>query len=492
MFKTLRGQLVLSHILPSLVIIPIMGIALVYFLETRLILPSLENQLEDDTVVIARFARSQPQIFSDVQLSKSLLEGSELETNTRVMILNPQGVLLASSDAADEPRLNQYLDTPGVAAARQGIVTKHTDFSQTLEGDIVDVFTPVKDQENQVIGIIRLSYRYTTVQDQLLSLRYLIFGILALGATSSAILGFLLALNISNPIQQATESVMDLVRGIRAELLPEEGPSEIKILQQAVNFLVTRLRELRQNRQQLLANLVHELGRPLGGLNMSIQVLRRGAKDDPQSLDELLAGMDAETRVLRRLLDDLSHLHDQVIGTREMNFETVAVSEWLPKILLSSRETAQRKGLSWLQNVPPGLPEIRLDPQRMAQAVSNLTANAIKYTPRGGTVEVAAGESDAMVWILVHDTGPGIPVEEQAKIFEPFFRGTQKQRIKQGMGLGLNIARDYVIAHYGRIEVDSTPGLGSTFTIWLPKHQRELSVRPTSDDMPSTVKATGS
>ena len=492
MFKTLRGQLVLSHILPSLVIIPIMGIALVYFLETRLILPSLENQLEDDTVVIARFARSQPQIFSDAQLSKSLLEGSELETNTRVMILNPQGVLLASSDAADEPRHNQYLDTPGVAAARQGIVTKHTDFSQTLEGDIVDVFTPVKDQENRVIGIIRLSYRYTTVQDQLLSLRYLIFGILALGATSSAILGFLLALNISNPIQQATESVMDLVRGIRAELLPEEGPSEIKILQQAVNFLVTRLRELRQNRQQLLANLVHELGRPLGGLNMSIQVLRRGAKDDPQSLDELLAGMDAETRVLRRLLDDLSHLHDQVIGTREMNFETVAVSEWLPKILLSSRETAQRKGLSWLQNVPPGLPEIRLDPQRMAQAVSNLTANAIKYTPRGGTVEVAAGESDAMVWILVHDTGPGIPVEEQAKIFEPFFRGTQKQRIKQGMGLGLNIARDYVIAHYGRIEVDSTPGLGSTFTIWLPKHQRELSVRPTSDDMPSTVKATGS
>ncbi|MFN2198283.1 MAG: sensor histidine kinase [Anaerolineales bacterium] len=492
MFKTLRGQLVLSHILPSLVIIPIMGIALVYFLETRLILPSLENQLEDDTVVIARFARSQPQIFSDAQLSKSLLEGSELETNTRVMILNPQGVLLASSDAADEPRLNQYLDTPGVAAARQGIVTKHTDFSQTLEGDIVDVFTPVKDQENQVIGIIRLSYRYTTVQDQLLSLRYLIFGILALGATSSAILGFLLALNISNPIQQATESVMDLVRGIRAELLPEEGPSEIKILQQAVNFLVTRLRELRQNRQQLLANLVHELGRPLGGLNMSIQVLRRGAKDDPQSLDELLAGMDAEARVLRRLLDDLSHLHDQVIGTRELNFETVAVSEWLPEILLSSRETAQRKGLSWLQNVPPGLPEIRLDPQRMAQAVSNLTANAIKYTPRGGTVEVAAGESDAMVWILVHDTGPGIPVEEQAKIFEPFFRGTQKQRIKQGMGLGLNIARDYVIAHYGRIEVDSTPGLGSTFTIWLPKHQRELSVRPTSDDMPSTVKATGS
>lgn len=489
MFRTLRGQLVLSHILPSLVIIPIMGIALVYFLETRLILPNLENQLGDDTVVIARLAGALPQIFGDAELSRSLLNGIDLETNTRVMIIDPQGILLASSDAIDDTRLNQILDTPGVAYALQGNTTRHVDFSQTLRGEIVDVFTPVKNNDNQVIGIVRLSYRYTTMQEQLLNLRYLIFGILALGATSSAVLGFLLALNISNPIQQVTESVLDLVRGTRVDLLPEEGPSEIKILQQAVNFLVTRLRELRQNRQQLLANLVHELGRPLGGLHMGIQVLRRGAKDDPQNLDQLLQGMDAEARVLRRLLDDLSHLHDQVIGTRELDFEIVDISEWLPQILLSAQEAAHKKGLAWVTNLPPQLPELMLDPQRMAQVIGNLTANAIKYTPGGGSVEVTAGESENMVWIRVTDSGPGIPIEEQDRIFEPFFRGTQKQRIKQGMGLGLNIARDYVIAHHGRLEVDSTPGQGSTFTVWLPKNLKlpDLAAFDQTPDMKTSV-----
>ena len=228
------------------------------------------------------------------------------------------------------------------------------------------------------------------------------------------------------------------------------------------------MHELRQNRQQLLANLVHELGRPLGGLHTGIQVLRRGAKDDPQILDEMLEGMEIETSILQRLLEDLSHLHDQVIGTRELNFQKVALSEWLPSTLISAEEAALRKNLKWMTNIPQELPEIDLDPQRMAQVIGNLLANAIKYTPRGGTVNVSAGERGEMIWIRVNDTGPGIPVDEQDMIFEPFYRGTQRQRIKQGMGLGLHIAKDYVTAHHGRIEVDSAPGSGSSFTIWLP------------------------
>jgi two-component system sensor histidine kinase BaeS len=477
-FKTLRGQLVLSHILPSLVIIPLMGIALVYFLESRLILPGLENQLADDAVIFAGIARTQPQIFSDAQLAGSLIEDYELKTSTRVMLLDPQGILLASSDPTDDYRLNQVLDTEGAAKARLGITSRHLDFSLGLRGEVVDVFTPVEDDEGHLTGIVRLSYRFSTVEEQLMSLRYLIVGIIIVGSVSSAILGFLLALNIGHPIQQATESVLDLVRGGRTDPLPEQGPAEIKILQQAVNFLVEKLRELRQNRRRLLANLVHELGRPLGSLHMGIQVLRKGAKDDPQILDELLDGMETEARILRRLLDDLSHLHDQVIGVRELDLQTVALSQWLSGVLISNQEAAHRKGLNWDTDIAKDLPEIKLDPQRMAQAIGNLTTNAIKYTPRGGTVSVSAGESGESIWIRVSDTGPGIPVEEQEMIFEPFFRGTQRQRIKQGMGLGLHIARDYVTAHSGRLEVDSTPGSGSRFTIWLPKFVGRSDLSP--------------
>lgn len=468
MLKTLRGQLILSHILPSLVIIPVMGIALVYFLESKIILPSIEQQLIDDGIVIAKIALNDPQLFQDSQISQSLLQALELETRTRVMIINPEGRMLASSNPSDAAQLNQFIEHPDLQVALGGKLTHHIDFSQTLHGNIVDVFTPVIDNSGQLLGVIRLSYRFTTVAEQLMGLRTMILAILLIGTIFSAILGFILALNINHPIQDVTQAIFDLASGTRADPLPEEGTLEIKTLQHAANFLVTRLRELEQNRHQLLANLIHEVGRPLGSLRTSIQVLRRGAKEDPQVLDELLEGMETNTSILGRLLDDLSHLHDHLIGSLEIKLEPVNLSKWLPVILHSGREEALRKGLQWHMDFPENLPMLEIDPQRISQTISNLVSNAIKYSSKGDSVSVCAGQQEKMVWIRVSDTGPGIPVEEQQKIFDPFFRGTQKRRIKQGMGLGLSISRDLVEAHNGKLQVESTPGLGSHFTIWLP------------------------
>jgi signal transduction histidine kinase len=104
----------------------------------------------------------------------------------------------------------------------------------------------------------------------------------------------------------------------------------------------------------------------------------------------------------------------------------------------------------------------------LGQALGNLLSNAIKYTPPGATVSVDAGVDGEMFWIQVGDTGPGIAPEEQARIFDPFYRSQPGQRFPQGMGLGLSIARDVVVAHGGRLELDSAPGLGSRFTVYLP------------------------
>jgi signal transduction histidine kinase len=100
--------------------------------------------------------------------------------------------------------------------------------------------------------------------------------------------------------------------------------------------------------------------------------------------------------------------------------------------------------------------------------VSNLLSNAIKYTASGGAVSVEAVQEQDVLWIEVSNTGPGIDPEEQARIFAPFYRGRSAGRFPQGMGLGLTIARDLVIAHGGRLELDSAPSRGSRFTIWLP------------------------
>ena len=214
--------------------------------------------------------------------------------------------------------------------------------------------------------------------------------------------------------------------------------------------------------------MVHELGRPLGALRSAIQALAGGAGQDPQLLADLTAGMDDEAARLQNLLDDLAHLHEQVLGTLELDYKPLLMSEWLPKVIRPWQEAARDKHLSWNTDITANLPEISADPMRLASAVENLVSNAIKYTQPGGSVVVKAGVDGEELWITVQDTGSGIAPDEQEKVFEPFYRGNQGRRFKQGMGLGLSIAHDLVEAHGGWISLESQPGNGSRFTIHLP------------------------
>jgi signal transduction histidine kinase len=109
-----------------------------------------------------------------------------------------------------------------------------------------------------------------------------------------------------------------------------------------------------------------------------------------------------------------------------------------------------------------------VDDDRVAQAIGNLCSNAVKFTPKGGKVTISAGVEQDHLWIEVSDTGPGISLHDQEMIFQPFYRGNQKRRILQGMGLGLTIARDIINAHGGQIQVESEPGSGAKFKIQLP------------------------
>jgi len=203
-------------------------------------------------------------------------------------------------------------------------------------------------------------------------------------------------------------------------------------------------------------------------MRSAIQALLGGADEEPTLRRELLAGIEGEVDRLQRLLDDLARLHDQVVGTLELAYQPLAVSEWLLHMLAPWRAAAQEKGLHWEVTVPADLPSLAADPDRLAQALGNLLSNAIKYTPPGGTVSVGAGIEGEEIWVRVSDTGPGIAPEEQARIFDPFYRGRSERRFPQGVGLGLTIARDLAIAHGGRLELESTLGLGSHFTLWLP------------------------
>jgi signal transduction histidine kinase len=119
-------------------------------------------------------------------------------------------------------------------------------------------------------------------------------------------------------------------------------------------------------------------------------------------------------------------------------------------------------------DIPSNLPIVLMDPDRMAQAIGNILSNAIKFTATSGKVSMTAHYQAGRFSLQVRDSGPGIPPEEQENIFQPFYRGSHGKRIVEGMGLGLSIARDILVAHGGDIQVESTPGAGSSFLLQVP------------------------
>jgi two-component system, OmpR family, sensor histidine kinase BaeS len=471
MLNTLRGRFILSHILPLLIVIPLMGIATIYLIEKQILVPSLLSELEGNALVLSRLAARDLEIWQDPAYAQQLLAQGSFRTDGHLMLFDSNGTLIASSDPAGTDRLGSLVGHPGFDAARQGQVTAQLRSSQSLSDDIADVLAPILGPDGELLGFVRLSFHYYSFIEDLYQLRYLLTGILVLTLLFGTALGITLAINVGRPVQQVAQAVSALANGERSEALPELGAEETRHLSRAVNALFERLRVLEAARKRLLANLIHEIGRPLGALRMGIEALSHGANRDPQFYAELLEGMDLETARLQRLLEDLSHLHEQALGMLELDHQNLDLTTWLPGMLTSWKQAASKKRLHWELHLAQSMPVVRADPLRLDQVIGNLVSNAIKFTPGGGTVKIEAGNSGSDTWIRISDTGPGIPPEAQEKMFEPFVRGGQGRRFPQGMGLGLSIARELVEAHGGRLELESEPGLGSKFTVWLPRYR---------------------
>lgn len=466
--RTLRQRLILSHIIPVLLITPLIGFALVFVLERQVILVNLARQLNRQAGLLAETAADYPEIWNDTAQAQAFTDRFSRRMTAQLSLLDEEGRVLASSDRADAGTIGRLLNHPDLDAARAGNATMRTDYSQERLAEVADVMLPVLAADGAVIGIVRVTQVSARVQERFQRLRGIILDVLVAGLLLGSMAGLALAFTLERPLAGLTRSVYQLAHGEQLQPLPERGPAELRQLARAFNILVERLNVLKAARRRLLANLIHEIGRPLGALRSANQALISGASQDPALGHDLLRGMETELRRLQRLLDDLARFYEQALGALDLDLHPVDLNGWLPAVLGPWREAARRKGLQWQVDVPTALPAVPIDSDRLGQALGNLLSNAVKYTPAGGAVTVQAGTADHAIWIGVGDSGEGIPAEEQTQIFEPFYRGRLRQRFPEGMGLGLAITRDLVQAHGGRIEVDSAPGEGSQFTIWLP------------------------
>ena len=470
MLNTLRARFIISHILPLLIVIPILGATIIFFVENQFLTPTLLSELQGNALLLSRLVERDSEFWQRPGYASELMGQLPRSNGGRLLLLDADGQILASSDPANAEFIGTRIENPYVNGLKAGEAAVSVRYSRLFGEDIAEALVPVTGQDGQRLGYVDLSYRYATFADELFRLRYLLSGLLLISLLLGIGLGIFLAVYVEVPVQRVTEAVDALANGVRNDPLPEQGTVETRRLANAVNVLVERLRNLESARKRLLANLVHEIGRPVGSMRMGIEALSNGAERDAQFYKELLTGMDLEASRLQRLLGELAHLYEQTLGVLELDYEHLNLTEWLPQELATWSQAALRKQLKLNLDLPQTPILIHADPLRLDQALGNLVSNAIKFTPEGGMVTVDVGEDHDQIWIRVSDTGTGILASEQERIFEPFVRGGHGKRFPQGMGLGLSIARDVVQAHGGKLTVESQPGLGSKFTIWLQKN----------------------
>jgi len=232
---------------------------------------------------------------------------------------------------------------------------------------------------------------------------------------------------------------------------------------------MTELRRLERVRQDFVANVSHEFKTPLTAIQGFAETLLAGALDDPGNNRRFLGIIREQAARLARLTDDLLKLARIEAGKLELEFYPVGITELVERCAETALLKATRQQIALQIEIPPGLSAVRGDAGLLAEVLQNLLDNAIQYTPAGGRICVTAAIRGREAVISVSDTGIGIPLADQERIFERFYRvDAARSREAGGTGLGLSIARHIVEAHGGHISVDSEVGAGSKFSFSIP------------------------
>lgn len=232
---------------------------------------------------------------------------------------------------------------------------------------------------------------------------------------------------------------------------------------------VTELRRLERVRQDFVANVSHEFKTPLTAIQGFAETLLGGAINDPQNNRRFIEIIRDHATRLARLTDDLLKLARIEAGKLDLEFYPVGVPELIERCAETTLLKASRKHIALEIDVPPALPDVRGDPALLHDVLQNLLDNAVQYTSAGGHIRVSAATERREAVITVADTGIGIPLADQERIFERFYRvDAARSREAGGTGLGLSIARHIVEAHGGRLWVESEVGAGSKFFFSIP------------------------
>ncbi len=323
-----------------------------------------------------------------------------------------------------------------------------------------------------ILGVIQLSTPLAPVEKILLRQK-LVLGLgMMLTLLAGLAGGLWLTSSALKPLNQMTETCERIAEGDLSQRvnLPERE-DEIGRLAQAFDHMVARLEAAFAAQRRFVANAAHELRTPLTAIRGSLEVLMRGAQDDPAATSRLTQGMYREVVRLSRLSEQLLDL-SRIGAGATIHKQPVDLQAFFDDFLYQARLLARDRTVTLDAGEPV---TILADPDALMEMLFNLMDNAVQHTAENGVITLGWRTTPESVQLWVADDGEGIPADDLPRIFEPFYRGdSSRSRRQGGSGLGLALVQALVEAHGGRITVESQPGQGARFTITLPLTMRDV------------------
>ena len=277
---------------------------------------------------------------------------------------------------------------------------------------------------------------------------------------ASLLINVLLGHRLSRPIRDMERATRRIATGDMAVRISDYPPDEVGRLAKSINQMAERLGGLEAARAQFISEITHDLRTPLTAIKGLLVNLIDASKPEER---QVLVIAEHETDRLIRLVNQLLDFSRWQGGRLRLSRRPLDIGAIIRDAIALSEGRARHRGIALSADIPPDLPKVLADPDRLQRVILNLLDNAIKFTPGGGRVALAVTRRAGEVQVSVQDTGRGMSHEEQERAFEPYYRGEGG-----GSGLGLTISRAIVEAHGGQMGIESNLGQGTRVWFTLP------------------------
>ena len=452
MFKSLRSRLWLSYAIVITMALGIVAIVLLVFLIRN---PVLTRQTQQQLSTVKDSILENPQSFLRDQ---DLLQQVSQTNNVRVLVFN------ATRDVV----IDTNPEKPQIPFPRRNLLNRNSQTALDADGNTW-LYTFSRLQNGQVLVVSAPRPRMPVLSifaDEF-------FGpILQAGAIAlllSLVLAFGLSRWVADPLQKVIVAAHKFPED-GMQPLPPRGPSEVQDLTRAFNSMVERVHASQKSQRDFVANVSHELKTPLTSIQGFAQAILDETADTPEARQQAARIIFDESGRMHRMALDLLDLARLEAGTADLQMSNVDMSLLMQSVIDKFTPQAKKAIVSLKLDVPDDLPSLVGDGDRLAQILTNLIDNALKFTPANGEIILSAKKVGGGLEVSITDTGFGVPKDALPRLFDRFYQADPSRAGggKHGAGLGLAIVKEIVEAHGGKIGVRSQAGHGATFTIHLP------------------------